>query len=109
MAISYSQVAQARENSTNAVSVYSSGSSETVQIFAKICNTTTSDVALRLFHDNDGTTYDESTALVWDIIIEPGQVFDTDKIFMNNSSGNFAYRSGTANALTITVYGVVKS
>ena len=109
MTIAYDQVAQARENSTNAVSVYAGAANTEVQCFVTVCNTTSGDVLLRLFHDKDGTTYDENTALVWDVIVEPGQVFDKDKIFINGNSGNLAYRSSVANALTITVYGVNKS
>jgi len=109
MTIEYKQLAQVRENSTNAVSVYSPGAGETVQAFIKITNTTSSTVEGRVFHDNDGTTYDETTAIVWDIDIEPGQILEIDKIFMDNGDGNLAYRSSVANALTITVYGINKS
>ena len=109
MTIAYSQLAQARENSTNAVSIYSPGAGETVQAFLKIANNTAAVAAVRVFHDDDGTTYDETTALLWDIDIEPGQFLEIDKVFMNNSAGNLAYRSSVANALTATVYGVVKS
>jgi len=109
MSITYSQLAQVRENSINAVSVYSSGSGETVQVFMKIANTTSASRYVRVFHDNDGTTYDETTSLLWDIEIEAGQFYEIDKIFMDNPSGNLAYRSDVANALTATVYGIVKS
>ena len=109
MTIAYSQLAQARENSTNAVSIYSPGAGETVQAFIKIANNTAAIAAVRIFHDDDGTTYDETTALAWDIDIDPGQILEIDKIFMNNSSGNIAYRTSVANALTATVFGVVKS
>ncbi|MBT7628771.1 MAG: hypothetical protein HN597_03580 [Desulfobacula sp.] len=109
MTIEYSQLAQARENSTNAVSVYSPGAGETVQIFAKVANTTAATAKVRVFHDNDGTTYDETTTIAWDVEIEPGQFLEIDKVFMDNSAGNLAYRSDTANALVMTVYGIVKS
>lgn len=109
MILEYKQLAQARENSTNAVSVYSPSAGETVQVFVKIANVTSATAAVRVFHDNDGTTYDESTALAWDVDIGAGEFLEIEKVFMDNSSGNLAYRSETANALTCTVYGVVKS
>ena len=109
MTIAYSQLAQVRENSTNAVKIYSPASDETVQVFLKIVNTTTSVVAVRVFHDEDGTTYDEGTSIAWDININPGQILEIDKIFMEAAAGNLAYRSATSNALTATVYGIVKS
>jgi len=109
MALAYSQLAQVRENSTNAVSIYSPGSGETVQVFLKITNVITSTVAVRVFHDEDGSTYDEGTTIAWDINIEPGSFLEIDKIFMETAAGNLAYRSAVANALTATVYGIVKT
>lgn len=109
MTIAYEQIAQARENSTTAVSVYSPAAGEAVQVFVKIANVGTGVATVRVFHDKDGTTYDKETAVAWDIAIEPGQILELDKIFMSNASGNLAYRSNTANALTATVYGIKKS
>ena len=109
MTIEYSQLAQARENSTNAVSIYSTSVGETVQVFLKISNSTTSTVKARVFHDNDGTTYDETTQIAWDVDIMAGSFLEIDKVFMNNENGNLAYRSSVANALNATVYGIIKS
>jgi hypothetical protein len=109
MTIEYEQLAQVRENSTNAVSIYSPAASKVVQAFLKICNTTAAVAAVRVFHDKNGTTYDETTALFWDTNINPGQTLEVDRIFMSDSTGNLAYRSDTANALTATVYGIIKS
>ena len=107
MAFQEKQIAQARENSTNAVSVYSPGADVTAAIKTiHVCNTTGSVVKLRLFHDDDGTTYDQSTALEYDIMIPANGSYDWDGFLaMNDQTGNLAYRSDTANALTITVYG----
>lgn len=106
MAFQEKQLAQVRENSTNAVSVYSPSSGTTVIVKVVICNTSGAAATARLFHDGDGTTYDESTALAWDVPIDPTLPLILDGPFnMNNTSGNFAYRSSVANALTITLYG----
>jgi acetyltransferase-like isoleucine patch superfamily enzyme len=111
MANTYQQLGQARENSTNAVSVYSPGASEEVIIKQIIvANTSGAAATVRMFHDNDGTTYDESTTVGWDVTIPANSVWDRGvTICMNNAAGNFAYRSSVANALTITIYGVVKT
>lgn len=109
MALDYKQLAQAREATTNAVSIYSPASGETVLVNLKIANTTASACAVRVFHDIDGVTYDETTALAWDIDIEPGQILEMDKIFMQRAVENLAYRTATGSALTATVYGVVKT
>ena len=108
MANTYKQLGQARENSTNAVSVYSTTWS--VQAIVKtvvIANTSGAAATYRLFLDDDGTTYDESTALAWDVAINADTVIQLDGSYnMNNASGNFAYRSSVANALTITLFGL---
>jgi hypothetical protein len=111
MANTYKQLAQKRENSTNAVSVYSPNASEEVIIKSIIvANTSGADADVRIFHDDDGTTYDESTAIAWDVTIPTDSVWDREvTICMNNSSGNLAYRSSVSNALTISVHGVVKT
>ena len=106
--LEYSQLAQVRENSTNAVSIYSPAANETVQAFVKITNVTAVDINVRVFHDNDGTIYDETTALFWDTTIPSGMTLEIDHIFMNDSNGNLAYRSSTANALIATVYGIIR-
>ena len=101
-----SQLGQARENSTNAVSVYSptSGTSIIKTIF--LANTSGADATFRLFVDDDGTTYTEVTAIAWDVDILANQMIEIDCfIAMDNASGNFAYRSSVANAITITLFG----
>lgn len=107
MALQEKQLGQARENSINAVSVYSPGSNTTTIIKSiMLANTSSSEVNVRVFLDDNGTTYDESTALVWDVKIYPGNIWFIDNFLaMNNSNGNLAYRSSVANAITITVFG----
>ena len=107
MAFQEKQLAQARENSTNAVSVYSPGSNITTivkTIF--LANTSGAAATFRLFVDDDGTTYDESTAIAYDVELLGGQMLELDVfIAMDDTNGNFAYRSSVANAITITLFG----
>jgi len=107
MSIQEKRFAQARENSTDAVGVYSPGSGVTAVIKSIVlCNQTANDETVRLFLDDDGTTYDQDTALFYDIPIEANTTIEIDSYWpMNDSTGNFAYRSSTANAITITVFG----
>jgi len=111
--VDYKQLGQARENSTNAVSVYSPGAGETAIIPSKgvcVINQSGAAATLRLFLDDDGTTYDETTALIWDMSCPPGLPVHYDGVItMNDATGNLAYRSSVANALTITVFGAVKT
>ncbi|MGW8300423.1 MAG: hypothetical protein ACWGNO_00060 [Desulfobacterales bacterium] len=41
--------------------------------------------------------------------ILPGALLELDHIFINNAAGHIAYRTSVANALTATVYGVVRT
>jgi len=98
---------QTRPGSTTATSIYSppaNTSSIIKTIF--IANTTASSATFRIFVDDDGTTYDETTALFWDVSIDGNTTVEVDTfIAMNDSSGNLAVRTGTASALTFTVFG----
>jgi len=107
MAFQEKQLGQARENSTNAVSVYSPGSSTTTIIKSVVvCNQSGAGATFRIFLDDNGTTYDQTTALYYDTSISADSVVQIDTYWpMNDSTGNLAYRSSVANALTITLFG----
>jgi hypothetical protein len=106
-ALNEKMLAQARENSTDAVSVYSPAVKTTAVIKnVTLCNQTSSAATYRIFMDEDGTTYDESTALFYDVNIDGNSTVSIDTFWaMNNADGNLAYRSNTANAITVTVFG----
>lgn len=107
MALSEKHLAQARENSTSAVSVYSPpANTKTIIKNITVCNQTGATVACSIFLDNDGTTYDQSTALVYGrpIYAYDSLILDTYWV-MDNDAGNLAYQSDAANALTITLSG----
>ena len=56
--------------------------------------------------DDAGTTYDESTALIWDASLSPGSYAIIDgPFYMNNLSGNLGVRSDAASELTFTAFG----
>lgn len=109
MTVDYTQLTQYRVANTSPLSIYQSGPAETVQIFAKFANVSSTPAFLSIFHDQNGSTYDQSTALVYDLKIMPGELFELDHVFVNNASGNLAYRSSVASAITATVYGVVRT
>ena len=103
------QLFQSRPADTNAVSVHSpNGKTKVTRIF--VCNTSGAGSSFRLFHDEDGTTYDETTALHWNTAVGADTtVVVADEVDMNNASGNLAVRSANANALTFTGYGYEKA
>lgn len=97
---------QSRPSNTTAVSIYSPSSGNTIIKSIWVCNTSAAQVTFRIFVDDDGTTYDESTALFWDVTIDGNSTVEMDTFLaMNNSAGNIAVRSSSANALTFTLFG----
>lgn len=81
-----------------------------------ICNSTTSAATFRLYLDNNrglddvipigGGTFDESTALFYDISVLPNDTMQLDtELVMDDPLGQLAFEVGTASALTLTVSG----
>lgn len=74
-----------------------------------IANTTGSDVLASVFHDNDGSVFNQTTALWYQVSVPAN---DTTIIEFRHaipllSPGNLGGQSSVANALTFTVYGVI--
>ncbi len=101
------QLGQLRPANTTAASLYSPGAStEAVIQSIIVSNTSGSAATYRIFVDDDGTTYDQTTALYYDIPL-PADSSDSIEIHvaMNNSSGNLAVRTNTNSAITFTAFG----
>lgn len=98
---------QIRPSDTNPVSLYSPGANKSIIIKSVyVCNTSGIAATFRIFLDDNGTTYDESTALFWDTSIGPDTTVELDTfISMNDQTGNLGVRSSNANALTFTAFG----
>ena len=108
MAIQEKQLGQLRPANTTAASLYSPGASTTAIIKSIIiANVSGAAATFRIFLDDDGTTYDETTAHYWDISIAADTTVQIDTYWaMNNSSGNLAVRTDTNDAITFSCYGV---
>ena len=107
MAQNFKQLGQLRPANTTAASIYSpAASTETIVKTIIVSNTSGSDLKYRIFHDDDGTTYDETTALFWDVLLfkEESHVLELN-VMMDDSTGNLAVRTDTATAATFTCYG----
>ena len=107
MGIQEQQLGQLRPANTTAASLYNPGANTTAIIKSiVVCNQTTSSARFRIFLDDDGITYDETTALFFDILIPSNTTVQIDTFYaMNNSSGNLAVRTDTANTITFTCFG----
>lgn len=106
---SLKQLGQSRPNLTTAASLYSPAASVEAAFRILICNTTAASAKYSIYLDDDGTTYDETTALAFSQDIGANETISfppsNDKIVMNNSSGNLAVQTDTADALTFTILG----
>lgn len=101
------QLGQIRPANTTVTSIYSPANGITgVVKMIRVCNTSGSAAKFRMFHDKDGTTYDETTALEWDKSLAADETVQIDCFLAVKNTGNLAFRTDTANALTFTVYGV---
>lgn len=106
------QLAQTRPNPTSAQSAYTAVlHTEITKII--ICNTTGSAANASLFHDDDGSTFDQTTALIYAksvpandfIVVElagPGGGLQVAP------DGEIGIQTGTADALTFTIYGITE-
>lgn len=106
--IAHKQLGQSRPpTAATPVSLYSPATGvETRVAVLVICNTTGTLAKFRVFHDDNGTTYDQSTALYYDEEVAANTtVRKSPGIDMDDASGNLAVESDTNNALTFTAYG----
>ena len=103
------QLGQARPADPAAVSLYTLPANTRTKVTSVvICNTTGSAVSVRLFHSLSGTTYDATTALLYDVVVDANTSasFDPSDLWLENTSGNIAVSTGTNSALTFTMYGM---
>ena len=92
-----------------AESIYSPGAGETGVIRTIfVCNQTSGADTFSIYLDNDGTTYDEETALYHDVAIAANTTLVLAVYLpMNNAAGNLAVEAATTDAVTFTVAGLV--
>lgn len=106
-------LAQSRINSTTATSILA-GASKVLYIpqIITLCNTTASDATFRLYFHATGTTYDQTTAIFYDDTVLANKTIlliegvDFVGMYLDTSTGNIAWAEGTANAITLTMWGL---
>lgn len=103
------QLGQLRPTSTTAASLFSPAANQSwIAKSLYVCNNTAGSVTFRIFHDEDGTTYDESTALYFDTALAANTTLViTGLLAGETNAGNIGVRTGTNDALTFTLYGVI--
>lgn len=107
-----SQLAQVRPAVTTATSAFTADLTTEITMIA-ICNTTSTAAAFSLYHDDDGSTFDQTTALHYEQNI-PGNTtlyISADSMgggITVSTDGQIGVQTDTANALTFSVYGTTE-
>jgi len=101
------QLAQATPSDATAVSIFSPDRRDRFTIEnIIICNTTASAARYRIFVDNDGSTYDATTAIIYDVSLAATTTDIIEvNLYMTDPAGNLAVRTNIGSALTFTVNG----
>ena len=109
MAHNLKRLGQARPSSANTpVSLFSPAATgdEMVSHTLVICNTTATKAEYSIYEDSDGSTYDDDSVLFNDQPIGAKETIVLEiKITLNNTAGNVAVESDTANAINFVAYG----
>ena len=106
MAVTLEQLGQLRPANTTAASLFSPTSGEVLVKTVTVANVSAASAKFRVFHDDNGTTYDETTALFWDVEVPVGTSAVIEiNVMMDDASGNLGVRTDTASAFNFTVYG----
>ena len=113
MQASGSLLGQSRPANTTAASAFTANlRTEITAIY--VCNTTGSAVDCRVFHDDDGSTFDQTTALYYDVSIPANDTLVLAAQTANggitvSDGGQIGVRTATASALTFSLYGITLS
>lgn len=101
------QLGQSRPAGTAAASIYSPPANTTTIIKTIIVsNVSSASMKYSIFMDDNGTTYDQTTAIAYNVVLakESTIVIDTF-LAMNDATGNIAFQVDTADSATISIFG----
>lgn len=99
------QLAQTRPANTSAASAYSPSYEATITSII-VCNQGGTTPTFSIYLDDDGTTYDETTALFWQVPLAVAETVVIDAgWYMTNTAGNLAVQTSIANDVTFTIFG----
>lgn len=106
------QLGQLRPANTTAASLFTPEEAKQYKIYLIIITNVGAGAAkASIFHDVDGTTYDQTTALMYEKSISPGsspiELEYRHGISGYEAAGNLGVQTDTANALNFTCYGEI--
>lgn len=102
---------QARPSTTTAETIYTlPNNAQTVITSFRIANTGSGSVKFDVYFDNTSSvTYDESTAVLWEITLATGESYEENNengiFFMEIKNSSIGVKTNTANDITFTFYG----
>ena len=109
MAVFVKMLGQLRPANTTAATLYTKAQDAKVWLDRlHICDTSGAGATCRVFIDADGTTYDQTTAIVYDKAVPADDYITIDldgKVYLSEGNGTIGVRTGTNDALTFTLFG----
>jgi len=107
-----SQLAQSRPSGTSAVSAFTATIQTEISVIV-ICNTTVSAAKFSIYHDDNGSTFDQTSALHYaqNIPASSTVYITSDSVGAGvtlSPDGQLGIQTDTANALTFSIYGVTE-
>jgi hypothetical protein len=104
------QLGQLRPANTSAASAFTPAVSGQYSVnLINIANVSEAPVDVSVFHDKDGTTYDQTTALLYTHTLAIGGAIQLEADFADYlAAGNLGVQSSVANAATFTLYGEIE-
>jgi hypothetical protein len=107
MAVEVKMLGQLRPADTTAAAIYTKAQDSKVwldQLF--ICNTTANAPTYQVCIDEDGSTYDETTALYWNVAHVPNTTVVVDlKAYLDTANGSVGVRTSAGDEITFTLFG----
>lgn len=106
------QLAQVRPSGTSAVNAFKKGARSKIIITSiLVANTTNGSVNYSIYLDNNGTTYDQTTALFYAVALAANstvliEFYNGLAIDGSTAQGNMAVQTSSSQALTFTITGI---
>jgi hypothetical protein len=101
---------QSRPADTNPATLVTAQQGEAIEGFINVCNVSGVEATARVFIDEGGATYDETTAVQWDVEIIPTQpAFRFGPYTIKGPTARIGIRSSVGNALNFTFSKLVKT
>lgn len=104
------QLAQSAPSGTSAVALFDPDENKPYTIHTIIvCNVSAADADATIYHDADGTTYNDGTTILPATTLAAGETLLYEvEISDHQAAGNLAVKTSVASALTFTAYGEVQ-